>query len=62
MNSGRAKELRKLSKDPSKSFLDELISVHGEEKVMNGDINLYKEAKRLWNKKNHKEKSKAWMY
>ena len=61
MNSGTAKKLRKLAADPSKSFLDEVSAIHGEDKVLEGTINLYKEAKKLWAKKSHKEKETLWM-
>jgi len=60
MNSGTAKSLRKMCKDPSKSFLDEASAIHGEDKVLNGEVDLYKTAKKLWDKKSHKEKETAW--
>jgi len=60
MNSGTAKELRKMCKEPPISFLKELETIHGEDKVLNGGIDLYTEAKKLWSKKSHKEKETAW--
>ena len=62
MNSGTAKSLRKMvSNEPSKSFLDETSAIHGEDKVLNGEVDLYKIAKKLWTKKSHKEKETAWI-
>jgi len=61
MNSGTAKSLRKMvQNEPPKSFLDEVSGIYGEDKVLDGEVDLYKVAKRLWTKKSHKEKLTAW--
>ena len=62
MNSGTAKELRKMVQDePPKEFLDEAIAVYGEDAILSGKKDLYKVAKKLWSKKSSKEKKTAWM-
>jgi len=62
MNSGTAKDLKKMVReDPPKDFLDEAISVYGEDAILDGKMDLYKVAKKLWTKKSHKEKATAWM-
>lgn len=61
MNTGRAKHLRRLAQDPPRSFISEVTAIYGEDAVMNGKVDLYRAAKKLWNAKNHKEKSIAWM-
>lgn len=61
MNSGTAKSLRKMvNTEPPKSFLDEASEIYGEDKILNGEVDLYKAAKKLWNTKSHKEKETVW--
>jgi len=58
MNGRITKFLRsKLRPYPHKFIIDELIKIHGEDKVLEGNIDMWKETKKLWKSKNVKEKS-----
>lgn len=59
MNGSTVKFLRsKLRPQPHKIILDELIKIHGEDKVLDGNVDMWKEVKKLWKSKNVKEKTK----
>ncbi len=57
MNASSVKMLKKAIKPyPNKLLLNELIKIHGEDKVLNGKIDMWKETKKIWKTKNAKEK------
>jgi len=60
MNKRSVKLLKKaISGNINKMFLDKLCEKLGKQKVLNGEIDIYRGAKRIWKTMNHKEK-KLW--
>jgi len=58
MNGATTKFLRSaITPYPNKVVLDELIGIHGEDNVLNGKIDLWKEVKKIWQSKNAEEKA-----
>ena len=58
MNGSTIKLLKsKVMPYPHKFILNELIAIHGEEDVLEGNIDMWKEVKKLWKSKNVKEKA-----
>jgi len=58
MNQKSIRFIRKLLNPyPNKKLLDELISIYGEDDVLQGNINLYEKTKQWWKTKTIKEKN-----
>ena len=58
MNGSITKFLRsKLRPHPHKVILNALIDIHGEDKVLEGEIDMWAEVKKLWKTMNVKEKA-----